>query len=355
LLTKENLMTQMQLSAKLISEIARTLKSARETKKEEMADIAYRIALSPSQLRAIESENTAPFYSHHYFLQAAQRYAEALNITLPTETESVQAPVQRILPAENTPAAEPAATVIPTAKPAAMTAATPAANTTYQTAPAAATPFKTDSAANSSFIDTPPKKQRQSVVEKKPLRWAWVGFASLIAILLGVIKIGLQESPQTLVAQAPAPKSLANSPAAPAIAAASPSVVTPPETAPQKSAPAATASPATASSATTTFAEATAAAAAAPTTRVFVNGETDSYVRSKAATWLQIVATNGEKTNLRIGPDEQIDFNAAKTAAVVFGKPDAASVYVRGNRINLEPFIEDPDRRRALVIMREVR
>jgi transcriptional regulator with XRE-family HTH domain len=322
LLTKENLMTQIQLSAKLISEIARTLKSAREAKKEEVADIAYRIALSPSQLRAIESENTAPFYSHQYFLQAAQRYAEALSITLPTEILPVAVPVQTAPPTENTPAAEP---VVPS-----VAAAKPAVANTYQTASAAETPSAANSAVTSPVIETPSTKHHQPLVKKKPLRWAWVGFASLIAILLGVIKIGLQESPQTLVAQVaqgPTPSSTAAKPTPAATPAATPATTT----------------------------AATAAATAAPVNQVVVNGESDSYIRSKASTWLQIVATSGEKTNLRITPDEQIDFNAAKTAAVVFGRPDATSVYVRGNRVNLEPFIEDPDRRRALVIMREVR
>jgi len=190
----------------------------------------------------------------------------------------------------------------------------------------------------------------QAAAGKKTLRWAWVGFASLIVILLGVIKIGLQNNPQPLVADAAKSAAVISNSGLTANAPVSPER-TPTQNQSQNQnqnqnpAPPAVLAPAPAASALASNAQ-----AAAPG-----NGESDSYIRSKAPTWLQIVATSGEKTNLRIGPDEQINFVAAKTAAVVFGRPDAASVYVRGNRVDLEPFIEDPDRRRALVIMREVR
>ncbi len=77
-------MSPPQLSPELIQAIAQTLRSAREKRGDGHGEIALRIALTSSQLKAIEAGNLLPFYSPSYFLQAAQRYADFLGTALPT-------------------------------------------------------------------------------------------------------------------------------------------------------------------------------------------------------------------------------------------------------------------------------
>lgn len=77
-------MTAVQLTPEQARAIGERLRSAREQQGKSIADIAYQIALSPAQLRAIEAADLKPFYSHSFFYQAAERYAKLLGIALPT-------------------------------------------------------------------------------------------------------------------------------------------------------------------------------------------------------------------------------------------------------------------------------
>lgn len=81
-------MSSTLLSPEFINAIAATLRTARERRGDGFGEIALRIALTSSQLKAIEAGNLQPFYSGTYYLQAAQRYADFLGVPLPTE-ESV--------------------------------------------------------------------------------------------------------------------------------------------------------------------------------------------------------------------------------------------------------------------------
>ena len=89
-------MTNVQLSEAEIAAISGLLKSARESRGDNLAEAAFKIALSPSQLRAIEAGDLRPFYSTGYYLQAVERYASYLGVTLPA----------REPPAAEVPAAE---------------------------------------------------------------------------------------------------------------------------------------------------------------------------------------------------------------------------------------------------------
>jgi accessory colonization factor AcfC len=79
----------------------------------------------------------------------------------------------------------------------------------------------------------------------------------------------------------------------------------------------------------------------------------DSALRSEARTWVQIVAIDGTKTNLNTTPGELIKFKAKETAAIVFGQPSAAHLEIQGRTVDLSRFVVEPERRRALVIIRE--
>jgi cytoskeletal protein RodZ len=362
---KNQTMSETRLSESFIAEIAQLLKAAREEKREELAELAYRIALSPSQLRALESGNTGPFYSHAYFLQAAQRYADAFGIRLPLDVQA--------------------------------NAAFPSP---LASAPSASTPLRPAPAVTSEPLVTPQAKEPMPVihtpVSKSPpprlllnaesgigpaegssdhrMRWAWVGVACLFAILLGVTKIITDENasqgdttalatpssltqntapvepPAPTQAVTPAAQAASTAPAPPAPIASAP---TPPATASRSSAqdvplslpPVAGASLPNSKSNPTSNQRATTAAL----------GSAKSYLISEASTWVQVVRSTGEKINVRIQPGERVEFDAEETAAIVFGRPSEATLFVRGGRVNLDPFIVGEEKRRALVIMSQLK
>ena len=68
-------MPSAQLSEVQLQARSEQLKSTRERRGDNLADAAFKIALSPSQLRAIEAADLRPFYSTGYFMQAVERYA----------------------------------------------------------------------------------------------------------------------------------------------------------------------------------------------------------------------------------------------------------------------------------------
>lgn len=86
-----------------------------------------------------------------------------------------------------------------------------------------------------------------------------------------------------------------------------------------------------------------------------VSGPSDSHLESQAQTWVQLVKTNGEKTNLKIEPGQKIEFTSGTTAAVVFGQPDKTVLKVKDKTVNLKPFITMENPSRALVILSQIR
>jgi cytoskeletal protein RodZ len=64
-------------------EIGALLKAARQARSLDHSEIASKLALSASQLRLLETGETAGFYNQHFYLQAARRYGAFLNIELP--------------------------------------------------------------------------------------------------------------------------------------------------------------------------------------------------------------------------------------------------------------------------------
>ena len=364
-------MSETRLSESLIAEIAHSLKAAREEKREDLAELAYRIALSPSQLRALESANTSPFYSHAYFLQAAQRYADAFGIKLPQEGERALSEQTIHIPAATNP--------VVTA-PVAVREPQPASESIPR-APSRIDELQPARFALNAETDIAPS----TVVSDNRMRWAWVGVACLFAILLGVTKIisdenaAQQESTSlanqsvTLLNNAPTADSATtaqpnavpniNTPPAPAIsaqasastealtAASTPSATARPQQqgVPLSLPPVVSASiPATKSNQSNT--PTTNQKATAGTT----NGS-KSYLISDASTWVQVVRSSGEKINVRIQPGERVEFDAEQTAAIVFGRPAEATLVVRGGRVNLDPFIVGEEKRRALVLMSQIK
>jgi transcriptional regulator with XRE-family HTH domain len=81
----------------------------------------------------------------------------------------------------------------------------------------------------------------------------------------------------------------------------------------------------------------------------------DSTLVNSESTWVQIVAKDGSKTNLRPSAGEPVEFDAQSTAAIVFGRPATASLTVRGNGVEIKNFLVlDASPPRALVILRDL-
>ncbi len=281
-----------QISEVQLHSIGRALKSAREKRGDNIAEAAFRIALSPAQLRAIEAGDLRPFYGPNYFMQAARRYANFLGTDLPAPTEELSitpAPPQQAEPA---PPAPPTETEIQNPEALAVTS-----------------PGHTN-ADESISTETESQQQRTG------LRWGWVALAAAVLITIGVVKVSLEQparqEPVTAVAPAPATPSEEAKPTA------------------------ATAAP---------------AAPAAPTS----SPNQDGQLTVQASTWVQIVKNNGEKTNVKAEPGQKIEFNPDEIAALAFGQPDKAVLTIQGKAVNLSPFITQDSPPRALVILNRIK
>lgn len=73
----------LRLSAEQIQAIAKTLSTVRGERGIAVQQIANQCALTPTHIKAIEMGDVKPFYNHGFFLQAARRCADALQISLP--------------------------------------------------------------------------------------------------------------------------------------------------------------------------------------------------------------------------------------------------------------------------------
>jgi cytoskeleton protein RodZ len=373
-------MTNVQLSEAEIAAISGLLKSARESRGDNLAEAAFKIALSPSQLRAIEAGDLRPFYSTGYYLQAVERYAAYLGVALPAR-EPPAAEVSEAI-AQEAPKSE-AATADAAAPDTAVADAPPAAevSSTASTAlapesktsiapivvkspdaitapPAAPSPVRREVAAE---IDPPSER------ESKTFPWGWVAFAIAGLITIGVLK----ESLEPAAVPAPTANESAASSAAvsenkPADSAATPSSATPaPSTsasaastgtpaAPTTMAPQAPAGPAP-KAATQAPLIATGASTAASSAVTTSAAASDGVLEMQVSTWVQIVKNNGEKTNIKVEPGQRVEFPSGSTAAVVFGQPEKARLTIKGKPVNLSPFITQDSPPRGLVIISQIR
>ena len=373
-------MTNVQLSEAEIAAISGLLKSARESRGDNLAEAAFKIALSPSQLRAIEAGDLRPFYSTGYYLQAVERYAAYLGVALPAR-EPPAAEVSEAI-AQEAPKSE-AATADAAAPDTAVADAPPAAevSSTASTAlapesktsiapivvkspdaitapPAAPSPVRREVAAE---IDPPSER------ESKTFPWGWVAFAIAGLITIGVLK----ESLEPAAVPAPTANESAASSAAvsenkPADSAATPSSATPAPSAsasaastntpaaPTTMAPQAPAGPAP-KAATQAPLIATGASTAASSAVTTSAAASDGVLEMQVSTWVQIVKNNGEKTNIKVEPGQRVEFPSGSTAAVVFGQPEKARLTIKGKPVNLSPFITQDSPPRGLVIISQIR
>lgn len=373
-------MTNVQLSEAEIAAISGLLKSARESRGDNLAEAAFKIALSPSQLRAIEAGDLRPFYSTGYYLQAVERYAAYLGVALPAReppAAEVSEAIAQEAPKSEAATADAAATdtAVADAPPAAevsstaSTALAPESKTSIApivvkspdaitASPAAPSPVRREVAAE---IDPPSER------ESKTFPWGWVAFAIAGLITIGVLK----ESLEPAAVPAPTANESAASSAAvsenkPADSAATPSSATPaPSTsasaastgtpaAPTTMAPQGPAGPApkAATQAPLTVAGTGTAASSAVTTSAAAS---DGVLEMQVSTWVQIVKNNGEKTNIKVEPGQRVEFPSGSTAAVVFGQPEKARLTIKGKPVNLSPFITQDSPPRGLVIISQIR
>ena len=335
-------MTNVQLSEAEIAAISGLLKSARESRGDNLAEAAFKIALSPSQLRAIEAGDLRPFYSTGYYLQAVERYANYLGVTLPP----------RVPPATEVPEA--------VAQEAPESDAVASDAVPSDAAPSDALVAEMPTTV-STVMEAEPKKvgisELPSERESRTVPWGWIAFAIAGLITIGVLK----ESLEPAAVPAPTANDSAASNAAtnenkPTDSAAAPSnesAATTTTTAPVATAPQAPASPAQ-KAATSALLVTTGTSSAASSTVTSATAS-DGVLEVQGSTWVQIVKNNGEKTNIKVEPGQRVEFPSSSTAAVVFGQPEKARLTIKGKPVNLSPFITQDSPPRGLVIISQIR
>ena len=335
-------MTNVQLSEAEIAAISGLLKSARESRGDNLAEAAFKIALSPSQLRAIEAGDLRPFYSTGYYLQAVDRYANYLGVTLPP----------RVPPATEVPEA--------VAQEAPESDAVASDAVPSDAAPSDALVAEMPTTV-STVMEAEPKKvgisELPSERESRTVPWGWIAFAIAGLITIGVLK----ESLEPAAVPAPTANDSAASNAAtnenkPTDSAAAPSnesAATTTTTAPVATAPQAPASPA--QKAATSAPLVTTGTSSAASSTVTSATASDGVLEVQGSTWVQIVKNNGEKTNIKVEPGQRVEFPSSSTAAVVFGQPEKARLTIKGKPVNLSPFITQDSPPRGLVIISQIR
>ena len=335
-------MTNVQLSEAEIAAISGLLKSARESRGDNLAEAAFKIALSPSQLRAIEAGDLRPFYSTGYYLQAVERYANYLGVTLPP----------RVPPATEVPEA--------VAQEAPESDAVASDAVPSDAAPSDALVAEMPTTV-STVMEAEPKKvgisELPSERESRTVPWGWIAFAIAGLITIGVLK----ESLEPAAVPAPTANDSAASNAAtnenkPTDSAAAPSnesAATTTTTAPVATAPQAPASPA--QKAATSAPLVTTGTSSAASSTVTSATASDGVLEVQGSTWVQIVKNNGEKTNIKVEPGQRVEFPSSSTAAVVFGQPEKARLTIKGKPVNLSPFITQDSPPRGLVIISQIR
>lgn len=309
------------------AQIGALLRKARESRGEELSHAAYRIALSPAQLRAVEAGDLQPFYNFPYYVQAAQRYAEFLGVTLP----EIQAPEGVLIPS--------VPESIVNSNPAVRQAAR---STSYSRNPIAPSSVSGDTATPDEPIATAATPSFDSPIaktEKQQNPWAWASAAMIAGV--GVLGFSVMTAGMLPPEFSPPERPTESKPAE-----SSAAVTAPPATA---NAPATPAAPMPAA------APATSVAAAAASESKFSMPNQDSAVLAKATNWVQIIERNGRKTNIDIEPGQSVDFNANETTVIVVRFADRASLNVRGKPVDLLAYKPDPEKSRALIYLDQVR
>ena len=346
--------------------IGLALKQAREAKGENLAEAAFRIALSPSQLRAIESADLTPFYSASYYRQAVDRYAAFLGVSIADIITSNPSPAEALESAngvtpESLAVAEEQSTEAPQDAPEVVPLVSQETQEPQTVLAAQDATSNQDSGSLRERFGSSPEAIQSSERQRSPL--GWVALIAAIVIALGVLKVAMEKPTPSPVAEAPAPVPPPTEPqktppdtTPPTTAVAANSTSTPtkagtPSAAPAAAPPAPTAATGAATATPPSLLKApTVTSAASPAAR-----GADSQLESKATTWVQIVKANGEKSNLKIEPGQKLEFSSSDTAAVVFGQPDQASLKVKGRSVNLKPFVTQENPSRALVILNQIR
>jgi hypothetical protein len=329
--------------AKLIGDL---LKNTREQHGRNINDVAYQIALSPAQLRAIEAADLRPFYSHSFFYQAAERYAKFLNVALPSETAlKKEAIFSRDTQSDGSqPNASNAADITAQtiqATPTISTSTTRSSevhNDQHATAPASEyrPPFQTQQHSQQQQPLQPelPSANKSSASRKLP------ALALVVIVAVVAITLGIDRSPEPT--------------AAPEVAESAPNSTTNSSAGASDSASATPASAAATVPSPVSPAASPVASSAAAQSQSETTDKPDSSLESSTTAWVQIVKKNGDKSNLKVEPGQKIEFASAQTAAIVFGQPDKAKLIVKGRAVDANRFVTPDNPGRALVILNQI-
>lgn len=361
-------MPSAQLSEAQLQALSEQLKSTRERRGDNLADAAFKIALSPSQLRAIEAADLRPFYSTGYFMQAVERYANYLGVSLP---EPEPEPIPTVTSSGNDDSSQldssPSEAIPVGTKAEKVTTAGVHADSAAPTAQS--TQMAQSPQDNAPPPDVPPSDVPQEMPQQKSrgVSWGWVAFAIAGLIALGIIKESLEppvvRDPAASNAQSESSPATADGKeneksesSATTTATVAPAATGGPTASIPPAAPAAASNPVSSGSPATALGTATSTASPSNTAVIpKAPMSADGLLEVQSSTWVQIVKNNGEKTNLKAEPGQKVEFSSAATAAIVFGQPEKARLTIRGKAVNLSPFITQDTPPRALVIISQIR
>jgi hypothetical protein len=351
-------MTAAQLSPEQAKSIGDLLKSTREQQGRNISDVAYQIALSPAQLRAIEAADLRPFYSHSFFYQAAERYAKFLNISLPARGSEKQ---ENLFVRDTPAAAHPVSTqssmgdrvIQPSVERSVEESAKESVEESVKESVevrhvnhgdvAASQPAHTFQPQQHSATQPATIHARKATPSRKLPAFALVAIVAAVAITLVV-----DRDPVPLAMPDTTESATNTSAATPTATQATtpPASTTAQSTASQGQSPSAIAAASAASNPA-----ATAAVSARPTD---TGDKPDSSLESTTIAWVQIVKKNGDKSNLRVEPGQKIEFASANTAAIVFGQPEKAKLVIKGKSVDTNRFVTPDNPSRALVILNQI-
>lgn len=340
-------MSTAQLSDQQVLELGAKLRSARESQGKNLSEAAFRIALSPSQLRALESGDRRPFYSTHYFLQAVDRYADYLDVTL-AELAAYRPEAQSRAAMQREDAEH-------------SERVTDSDVSVAANSPILKRSVSAPAAAASIAVGATISQRRHPALAVLAVSAAVVGLSAAVSMKDSItpsIPVAITAEPPPAAAtpaQASEPTATASAADAskPAISNAAPA--SPPSSPAPQAAIAQAASAQAAPRSSAPQSTGTPPMAAIPKRASAINDK-DGRIESSANAWVQIVSKSGEKSNLRISAGESIEFASGETAAVVIGQPEKATLTVRGKSVDLRQYASSKDgSSRALVIIGDIR